>query len=938
MPDTHTPQRTLHVISHTHWDREWYLTFQQFRFRLVQLVDRLMDLMERDPDFRYFHLDAQTIAIEDYLEVKPKNRERLLKLVREGRILTGPWYEQNDVYLTSGEATIRNLLVGHRMAEEYGGPGTVMKIGYLPDQFGLISQLPQILRGFGISTAVHGRGRDMPKNGPMEYWWESPDGSRVLTSFMAFWYNNFERIPNDLEAAIARVDELENVYMAPVSASRNLLFMNGVDHFEAQENLIPMMRAVNERREGGRLVQSTLPAYFEALEAEKLDLPVEKGERRNGPSQGGLAGTLSSRVNLKQKNAKCQTLLEKYAEPLCSIAATLGAEYPKEYLTYAWKLLMQTHPHDSICGCSQDQVHREMLPRFDQVEQVADELITRAFAACAAHLPPPANIEAGDRQTTFAVFNPLSFARTDIAEVTLDFALGPPDRSRCPADMSTDVTHLTIFDADGNEVTSHIVSSEIAQTRVLSPTVLPMAQTVRRFVVQVRAADVPPLGFKAFRAVASSKPLAGHGNAGSTVGTGAVGQHGSLLSGLNGFENEVLSAILLDGGAFQPSLKRQRRGDDDAIRYERMGVFEDGGDVGDQYVYRKPRRDSVVTSAGLGGQWELIEDTPLAASYRSAIVMDVPASALSDREGRSRERVALPVETTVRLCPGQPFVEVTTTVQNTALYHRLRVRFPSLYSLFLLEGGRPPETTIAEIPFDVVARPRVPVEDLAIVAAQQPHNQWVGLRVEQRKGEAASLTILTEGLYEHELLRDNEGTLAVTLLRGADRLNMVEHDPLGHDRASDGQMLGTHTFRYAVMPHAGTWEEDKVWKHAAAFNAPLMAMQTPEAERENPDYNARPLSGTTPTQNLTLAPDTMVLSAYKQAEDRDTQIVRFWNIGTKTETATVGIPNAKQAWRVNMNEERQEELPILEDNTLSFDVKPKEIVTLEFMTLPLGKG
>jgi len=118
--------RTLHVISHTHWDREWYLTFQQFRFRLVHLIDRLMDLMDRDPEFRYFHLDAQTICIEDYLAVKPANRERLLRFVREGRILTGPWYQQNDVFLTSGEATIRNLLIGHRMAEEYGGKERVM--------------------------------------------------------------------------------------------------------------------------------------------------------------------------------------------------------------------------------------------------------------------------------------------------------------------------------------------------------------------------------------------------------------------------------------------------------------------------------------------------------------------------------------------------------------------------------------------------------------------------------------------------------------------------------------------------------------------------------------------------------------------------------------------------------------------------------------------
>ena len=172
----------LHVVSHTHWDREWYLPFQRFRMRLVDLIDHLLDLLDRDPEFRCFHLDGQTLLLEDYLEIRPENEERLRRHIREGRLLIGPWYKQNDGFLVSGEATIRSLLIGHRIARHFGG---VMKVGYLPNQFGNISQMPQILRGFGIESCIFGRGF-LPNGSCMEFIWQGADGSRVLANSLVF--------------------------------------------------------------------------------------------------------------------------------------------------------------------------------------------------------------------------------------------------------------------------------------------------------------------------------------------------------------------------------------------------------------------------------------------------------------------------------------------------------------------------------------------------------------------------------------------------------------------------------------------------------------------------------------------------------------------------------------------------------------------------------
>lgn len=925
--------RTLHVISHTHWDREWYLPFQQFRYRLVRLIDRLMDLLDADPEFKVFHLDAQTIVLEDYLAVKPANRTRLRNFIREGRILVGPWYQLNDEFLVSGEGTIRSLLIGHRVAAEFGQP---MKIGYLPDQFGNISQMPQIFRGFDIPYAVVGRGRDFRPGDKMEFLWESPDGSTVLTSFLAYWYNNFERIPENHSEAVAYVKHLTEQQMAPAAASSHLLFMNGVDHFEAQANLIGKMKAVNADYDGGRLVHSTLTDYFKGVESENLDLQKVVGELRHGPSLGGLPGTLSSRVYLKQANTKCQTLLERYAEPLCAIADTVGEKYPREYLTWAWKRLMENHPHDSICGCSQDQVHREMEVRFEEVQQVCDDLVATAFGAIAENLPAPAPVEMEGRHTTFAVFNALSFPRTDIVEVTIDFALCPPNRYKAVADESTDVQNIAVFDDNGKPVTFHILSSETLQTRVISPTVLPMAQQIRRFVIQVRAADVPPVGFKVFRVIGFQGNGAGHGNAGATVGTGADGQRDSLVVRTNVMENDAINVSINANGTFSTWGNATRFG---------LNLLEDGGDVGDEYTYRAPRRDAVINTrlvvdSESGGQVELIEDTPLAAAFRVTGALHVPLAASLDREERLRERVGLAFETTIRLRAAQPWVEVTTTVNNVAKDHRLR-------ALFRL--GDDPASTTAQSPFDVIERQRVPRDVLRVQAGQDPHEQWVSIhtsQVDTAEDEPedemavcdASLTLLTEGLYEHELLRDDEGTLALTLLRAVDGINMIKHDSMGHDRTPDAQCQRTLTFHYAVLPHQGTWEEDKVWKHAHAFNTPLLAMQTPEAERESPDHNRVRLplprgegwgegSG---LRGLVLEPDCLVLSAYKMAQDRDTRIVRFWNIGTQVAESHVGIPGAKAAWRVNMNEERQETLPIMDNGSVALSVNPKEIVTIEF--------
>ena len=169
---------TAHYIAGTHWDREWYQTFQDFRMRLVQVMDGVLDVLEHDPRFTAFHCDGQMGMVQDYLEIRPENRDRVERLARDGRLVLGPWFVLPDEMLVSGEAMLRNLMLGHRLAKDLGAPP--MKLGYLCDEFGHISQMPQILANFGIDAALLGRGTNEHVQ-PAHFLWESPDGSRVLT-------------------------------------------------------------------------------------------------------------------------------------------------------------------------------------------------------------------------------------------------------------------------------------------------------------------------------------------------------------------------------------------------------------------------------------------------------------------------------------------------------------------------------------------------------------------------------------------------------------------------------------------------------------------------------------------------------------------------------------------------------------------------------------
>lgn len=434
------------IIPHTHWDREWYQTFQQFRIRLVHTIDKLLDILDHDPDFSHFMLDGQTIVLDDYLEVRPEQEEHLKRYTRNGRILVGPWYLQPDEFLVSGESLVRNLQIGLQHAADFGEP---MRVGYVPDTFGHIAQMPQILSGFGIDTAVfwRGVGSEAEKS---EFYWAAPDGTKVLVAHLAdaIGYSNARVMPLTPEEFVARI-ELLTAPLLKKATTNNLLLMNGSDHLEPQEGLPAVVATANEmlahitpqeektlaryghndnmrEYEHVHIQIGTLPQYIDAIrrqltntETGEMPLQVLSGEMRSSQYSHLLPSVLSTRMWIKQQNAATEHLLERWVEPLTAWAWKLGAPYPGGLVQLAWKYLLQNHPHDSICGCSIDQVHRENNVRFAQSQQIAESVIDQAISYIADATDtraPFSTLHTGHEPLPLVVFNPAPGSRTEAVQ------------------------------------------------------------------------------------------------------------------------------------------------------------------------------------------------------------------------------------------------------------------------------------------------------------------------------------------------------------------------------------------------------------------------------------------------------------------------------------------------------------------------------------------
>jgi alpha-mannosidase len=354
------------VVPHTHWDREWYLPFEFFRLRLGSVVDGVLDTLERDPSFTSFTLDGQAIVLEDYVEVRPENARRLQTLLDAGRLEAGPSYVLPDEILVGGESLVRNLLLGRRVCQRFGVEPS--GAGYLPDSFGHPAQLPQILAGFGIDTFLFSRGMgdEIDDVGVVFRWRAGP--AEVVACQMLPHYDNFARLTWHHDAEERTRAIVERFGDAVSGAGQDeILLANGSDHLPIEPEL-PQILGGLETTFGA---QFRIGPYDEHTPAPD-GLPAYEGELVGSRVQNLLRGVNSARIYLKQANERAERRLLSIETAAALRTLREDAPDPAANLRLAWRDLLRNHPHDSICGCSCDEVHRDMLVRYEQLDRMLD--------------------------------------------------------------------------------------------------------------------------------------------------------------------------------------------------------------------------------------------------------------------------------------------------------------------------------------------------------------------------------------------------------------------------------------------------------------------------------------------------------------------------------------------------------------------------------------
>ena len=883
---------TVHIISHSHWDREWYQSFESHRMKLIELVDNILDKVENDPEFGGFFLDGQVIAIDDYLEIRPEKRAQVEKCIREGKVQTGPWYILQDEFLTSGEACVRNLQVGMQEAEQYGAVGNV---GYFPDAFGNAGQMPQVLKQAGMDAVVFGRGvKPIGPNNEVtggqyestysEMMWASPDGTKLPGILFANWYNNGVEIPVDeAEAKVYWDKKLADA--RKFAATHQLLMMNGCDHQPLQKNITEAIRVARKLYPDVEFIHSDFKKYVEAMEKEiSENFSTVKGELTSQETDGRwtLANTASSWIGLKQDNRAGETALERKAEPAAAMADVMGKAYPEDQMIYSWKKLMQNHPHDSICGCSVDEVNEEMKTRFAKSRQVADAIYDESVE----YLTNKVNTAAlpGDgEKIPFVVWNTSGETKSQVVEKELhlfrDYNLFVWDSYE--AAEKVEFPAMVLRDADGNVVPAKIADAGVAFGYDLPDDRFRQPYMAKKVLVTFEA-EVPALGYRTYY-----------------LETAEQAQDVDVVSAdENVLENDAVKVVVNADGSYNLLDKKTGR------MYENLGFYEDTGDMGNEYIYIQDSGKQVVSTKGMKAEISCVEKNAFRTVVEICHKMMVPSGMgeelLRQREmcidpytrvaNRSSELVEMDVKTVLTLEKSAKGLRVATTICNQAKDHRVRVILPT---------GLDTSMHMADSAIEVVRRNNRHNDTWTNPCGCERQQCFVAM--EDAKG---GLLVANRGLYEYEILEDQGNAVAVTLLRC-----VAEMGDWGYFPTPKAQQIGTFCLEFEVVPFAAG-ETGDAFREGYAFQEDLTVEQAGLERaflRKPGQVKPKLVEGELPLEMSFLAfeGDGIHMTAFKKGQKKDDLFVRFVNNMEHEEVLSFKKEDwMKEVYRSNVIEEK----------------------------------
>lgn len=899
-------KRKVHVVSHSHWDREWYFTTSRSKVYLMKDLKDVLDTLESNPDFKYFMVDAQGSLLDDYIKWMPQDKDRITKLVKEKKLVIGPWYTQTDQLVISGESIVRNMYYGMKRCETFGG---YMNVGYVPDSFGQSGNMPQIYKEFGIDDTLFWRGVSDDMVNHTDYNWRGDDGSVVFTTQIPFGYYIGGNIPEDPKQSEEFWQKECFEKAGGRSATKHIYFPNGFDQAPIRTNLPEIIKERNEKDPENEYVISCIEDYIKDVKSENPELEEVSGELVIAKHMRIHKSIFSSRSDLKVMNTQIQNYVTNVMEPLLTLSYNLGNDYPHEAVGEIWKLLFENAAHDSIGSCISDTANEDVYVRYKQARDIAVNLVELHSRLIATSVK-------NDAEMTFTLINTLPQKRNDTVVVKTYIPGG----------------NFAILDEKGNKVDYTVIESRDLTDYVLSQTIkldpsrkFYVPSQVLEATIAIKTSDVPAFGYVQY-----------------TLDT--KGNSAKNLEKKNTLENEFYAINVEEDGSLTITDKENN------VTYKNQGVLVENGDDGDSFNYSPPRKDLEVFS----NKSECSVEVSGSDIYDQAVIkfnMVIP----KDLEERAEGKVSvnLPITMTVALRKDSKVIDFNVHVDNKGLSHRLCVLFDSqIVSSF----------NYADEQFGSIKRPnyyekemklymasaenktekKTGVQELANWANDQSTWQEPPISIEPTQSYVSltdgkqGIAVIPQGVREYEVLDDH--MIRLTLFRtygfmGKENLIYRPGRASGERiiETPAAQLLKEMDFAFGFTTYASDINEANVDTLAKAYNTNIEVYTYAEFLNGRLIFSQREIEGTKESRySLFETENKLVVSAMKKAEDNDGYIIRLFN-GKNHENISDTIKfnfDVKEAYYTNLREEKTEDIKV-ENNTINV----KELSHCKFVTI-----
>ncbi|MDB2447228.1 hypothetical protein N9W79_01245 [bacterium] len=856
-----TQTSTCIIVSHTHWDRAWYLPFEAFRFRMVETVDTVLDQLSNSSHFKSFTLDGQSVLLEDYLEIRPEKKRELEILIRSKMLSVGPWYTLPDVFLSGGESLIRNLMLGIDLGKKFGG---YLKVGYVPDPFGHISQMPQILKGFELEGYLFMRGQPHSVTDDV-FNWVSPDGSSITAVNLKLGYffgsalghpDVFGRYDgHEVDKALAlktvekyfKEEKTVSTTSTTSTTSNNLpvLICNGGDHMPVQPEIPEIMETLKESYPDMEWIHGDFDQYITKLHESNPELTSYSGELMGNKDHPILANVFSSRVYLKKLHHESQSLLTRYLEPILAFAKTLGIK--KDYSPFterAWKILLKCQAHDDIGGCSIDEVHEHNEASFKKILALSNELIKDVLER-AQKIGFSLAAENEEILGKYFVFNPHPYATTE--HLDLKLLISKEDEKTLAKAC------FTLVDDKGSDLDFRL--NEVQENSVRNNFLETTNGTEYRFETTV---ELPPLGYKVLLAKKAPKAK----------------QAKQILS--NSQTSTIENSLYKIGHHNQKLVLHVKSLDFTLDNFIKI-IFEP--DTGDTYTFG-PQPEAGSTEAVLEEVISISNrENRLLAKYR----LSVPAN-FKDQTG---PKVEVLIEAEL-FFGAQGSVSVTVNYHNNLPNSRLRLHFAT---------GLTETSTLADGHFSLESRdvlhpkpdysPREPAYPGEVAYPTNFQGDFVIL-----PGKTHSLWVANKGLHEYETVtKNNLSEIAITLHRAVGALSVngggIRSCHAGPGISTPGaQCLRelTHELSFGVAQSPVS----SIVQKARAFSHPCRVFEMPRLPFVKAEKSESTIALTAPTDSLlTIENDSVQLSSYRYCPKKEVTILRLYNNSSEITSSDV---------------------------------------------------